>query len=102
MTDQELEQFRLPDGRMPIRLHSPRSAWYKRHRGEGEVLYTLALVRYFHKRPRHSKEELSEIARKRVELIKSRDPDHYKKAGRQGGINKGRNHDSKNAKNNSR
>ena len=92
MTDQELEQFRLPDGRMPIRLQSPRSAWYKRLRGDGEVLYTLALVRYFHKRPRLSKEELSEVARKRVELIKLRDPDHYKKAGRMGGKKKGENY----------
>lgn len=99
MTDNQLEEFRLPDGRLPVRLHSPRSAWYKRLRGDGEVLYQLATVRYSHKRPRRTKEELSEIARKRVELIKSRDPDHYKKAGRQGGINKGKNYDSKNRQN---
>ena len=93
MTDQELEQFRLPDGRLPVRLNGPRSAWYKRRRGEGEVLYPLAMVRHFHKRPRLSREELSEVARRRVEYIKSRDPDHYKKAGQRGGKKKGENYE---------
>ena len=102
MTDQELEQFRLPDGRLPVRLNGPRSAWYKRRRGEGEVLYPLATVRYFHKRPRLTPEELREVALKRVEFIKSRKPDHYAVAGGKGGRQKGINYERKHAKDNPR
>lgn len=82
------EAFRLPDGRMPVRLQSERSAWYTKLRGEGEVLYKLSTIRALHKRPRLTKEELHERAVARAKAIKAKDPHHYEKAGAKGGTAK--------------
>lgn len=83
--------FTLPDGRKPIRFNRGRSAWYKKKRGEGEVMYRLSHIKYLKKLPRLSEEELKEVARKRVETIKAKDPNHYRKAGSKGGYSASKN-----------
>lgn len=81
-----MEQYQLPDGRIPIRFGKRRSAYYQRRRGDGEVRYTFSMIKDIRKRPApKTHEELSQIARERAARLKEADPKHFEKIGSKGG-----------------
>lgn len=81
-----LEQYQLPDGRLPIRFDTGNAAFYPRYRGEGEVRYTFSRIRYRQgKGGVMTKEELSDLGKRRAAAILKKDPSFFKRNGSKGG-----------------
>ena len=81
-----MEQYTLPDGRVPLRFGKGRTAYYAKLRGAGEVCYTFSMIKYMiNNRPRLSADKLSSIAKERAANIKKNDPDFFSKIGTKGG-----------------
>ena len=94
-----MEEYALPDGRLPIRFTKRRAAYYERSDGKGEVRYTFSAIKYMReKRPNLPPDVKSEIARKRRDLLLKRDPEFYQRIGSEGG-KRGKNANSKDSKN---
>lgn len=83
-----MENFELPDGRVPLRFDKGNAAFYMKARGEGEVRYLFSMIRHMQKnRPRLSDEERSRIAKERAQKIIQKDPNFFKRNGSIGGKN---------------
>lgn len=81
-----LEDYKLPDGRYPLRFDKGRAAFYPKAHGKGEVRYLFSMIKHIQRnRQLLSHEELSAIAKKRVEKRLHEDPSYFKKIGSLGG-----------------
>lgn len=81
-----MEQYQLPDGRLPIRFDKGRAAFYAKTRGTGEVRYTFTMIKYIrNNRPLLSKEQRRAINKETANRLIASDPDFYRKLGRLGG-----------------
>lgn len=82
-----MSEFRLPDGREPLRFDVGRAAFYESARTKtGEVRYMFSMIRYMQKhRQKMSKAEIIQINREIAKRRLERDPDCFRKLGRKGG-----------------
>lgn len=86
-----MDEFQLPDGRLPIRFDDGRAAFYLKARGEGEVRYVFSMIKWMrNNRHRLPEEELRRRRKEQADKLLKKNPNFFKEIGSQGG-KKGKN-----------
>lgn len=81
-----LDDYKLPDGRYPLRFDKGRAAFYTKVHGRGEVRYLFSMIKHIRNHRKlltHS--ELSAVAKLRAEKLLKDRPTYFKDIGVLGG-----------------